>query len=268
MVQLRSSLALQAGGAPAGKPLEDHALADDAGGFYVVCDGVTRTARPGAYPDPSPATLASHAFATALMRQLQDRPGAHPASALRAAVAAGNAAVAALNRRLWGDDLAAVDHLERDFAATVAVAAVVAGSVLHHAHVADCTLHHVRGDRVVCLTRLQTAGVAAWRRAHGEGDEVTLRIRREFRNRPGSPQAYGCFTGEPRAMDLLEAGAIELRPGDRLVFGSDGLAAFWEEPLGLLATGSPSRMIEIAAARDAAAGRRPDDKAVIVVDVG
>ena len=79
----------------ADKPNEDLFFFDEASGFAMILDGVSRDRENGIYPTPSPACRADNAFADAAQAVLLKKNGAAPADRLKAAVYAGNMAVAA-----------------------------------------------------------------------------------------------------------------------------------------------------------------------------
>lgn len=264
---LRSQIATRPGGQPPDKPMEDRAFADDRLGLYGVCDGVTRSAAAGRYPNPSPAAQAAERFVQHAVACLAAAGKADPRAALRAAAEAGNRAVGALNAA------GRTDYFENDLAGTVAVLALVRDAVLHFAFVGDCALHLVRCDRLQRVTRSQTAAVGAWRRGRPQGAATTVALRRELRNRPGAAAAFGCFTGEPAALQFLEQGAVGLQPGDRILLSSDGMDPAFEAVQALDAAARDAALradaaqwMERALQAEAQRGLVPDDKALVLVE--
>ena len=69
----------------ADKPDEDYFFFDEASGFAMILDGVTRDRENGIYPNPSPACRACNAFAEAAQAVLLNKSDASPIARLKAA---------------------------------------------------------------------------------------------------------------------------------------------------------------------------------------
>ena len=186
--------------------------------FFSVAEGVART-RYDADP-PSPAARAAHAFNEALHRFLSDLHEPPTLTTLHQAAREGNHAVEEVNRALglWEDH----DYYERDYAGTVAAAIVLTPPTFLYGFMTDCGIVHLANGRHPFATPDTLARV---RRNFpgGDGPERTIRIRRDYRNRPhASHPTYGVFTGEVTALDYWNMGQREYLPGDTLLVFSDG----------------------------------------------
>ena len=246
------------------KPLEDHVVAEDLRGIYVVCDGVTRSLVNGAYPQDSTAQQAASLFAEiayqVLARTLET---ASPGEALRTAVVAGNDAIRRYNMAKFSH----VDYLENDLAGTVAIIGVCVADAFHYAFIGDCCCYSVFRDDVVRITSPQTTKVAAYRASAGSTTEATLTIRREFRNNKQSAFGYGVFTGEPQALEFVEYGQIPLAAGQTIVLASDGVAALFDSAPHTLYETSPEVILAEAEEFEAGQKMRSDDKSLIIVQI-
>ncbi len=254
-----------------GHPQEDAVLCDPENSIFAVCDGITRSSYTTG--EPSPAKVVADLFAKTLRVAYAARgPRQGTRGRLAASVREASRAVAAWNAehlpRHGGED----DYLSNDLAGLVFVAAAIDGRQACIAQIGDCWADLLRGGGCVRLTNCGTERVAEFRKAGGVGRETTLRIRRDIRNNATtdtwSRWRYGAVTGEPRGLWFVEWRMTELRPGDVLFLGTDGLAPFWEShgrKNGNVDTlkASTARTI-IAAARTSC----DDDKTLLRIDVG
>jgi serine/threonine protein phosphatase PrpC len=261
---LTSDMALRDGEQRSDKPMEDCAAALDGDGIYVVCDGVTRTAKPGAYPNPSPATLAANLAMRTVLAHLQvGASSANPKRRLLDSLESANAAIAELNAPI----LPKLDYLENDLVGTVLAVCLRSGRQLHYAYIGDCWVRLLREGQALLLTPPQTAGVAAYRKQLTHGVDPIVAVRRNLRNRGDAADGYGCLTGEPSAMDFVRLGFIELQLGDRIIVATDGVNPAFD---GEAAAGSPhsaTSWVEAAVQREAARNRSPDDMALVQISV-
>jgi serine/threonine protein phosphatase PrpC len=260
-----SDVAVRRGGFPFDKPMEDFALSDDHAGVYVVCDGVTRTASAGNYPNPSPASLAAKQFAETFHEEVQSlsRQIALEERLSRALVIA-NLSVRSLNSQL----AIGTDYLENDLAGTVAAVALRSGAFIHYAYLGDCAIYHAREGAVTLLTPPQTAAVAALRNAHGRSNEVTVTIRRDYRNNLRNKSSFGCFTGQSEAIEFVRGGSIAMQERDIVFMASDGLNAMFTRPEIVIGANSARDIVNLAVAQEVESGVEGDDKALIRIVIG
>lgn len=244
----------------AGKPNEDYILADPDAGIYIILDGVSRDGQP--YPVPSPSTAASQACAEAIRRVVKHASsGADPADTLRAAVAAGNAAVGALNRDYVGD-----------FApGTCGIAAMIEGNRLHFAQIGDCAGMVLDGEGAFYFTFdfIQPLRQYQRNRRYYGLDKHT--VRRELCNNPRSLLGYGVLDGNPAADAFVKTHSIPLAAGSRVILHTDGLETWAKHMLSAgnlaaLRSMTAEEMVAASVTLDAEQGRLHDDTSAIIID--
>ena len=145
----------------ADKPNEDLFFFDEASGFAMILDGVSRARENGTYPNPSPACRADNAFADAAQAVLLKKNGAAPADRLKVAAYAGNMAVAAANEGFPSPFLPG----------TVGVLALFAEHKLHYAYIGDSNGILISNGTLSYFTTPQTAEVHC-RRKEFTSDEI------------------------------------------------------------------------------------------------
>lgn len=195
----------------ADKPNEDLFFFDEATGFAMMLDGVSRDRENGIYPSPSPACRADNAFADAAQAVFLKKNGAAPADRLKAAVYAGNMAVAAANEGFPSPFLPG----------TVGVLALFAEHKLHYAYIGDSNGILISNGTLSYFTTPQTAEVHR-RRKEFTSDE----IRAVICNNPSHPCGYGVWNGMPSAAEFLRVGELPLSAGDRVLLCTDGIDPF------------------------------------------
>jgi serine/threonine protein phosphatase PrpC len=260
-----SDVAARRGGFPSDKPMEDFVILDDDAGVYVVCDGVTRTASVGTYPNPSPAYLAAKRFGETFRNEIQRLPNRVAVDErMTEAILRANLSLRTLNHELG----LGADYLENDLAGTVAVVAIRHGARLYYAYVGDCALYRVCDGVLSLVTPPQTASVAAFRKMYGNSNDVTVTVRRDYRNRVENKSSYGCFTGEAQAMEFVRAGSVPFLATDTVFLASDGLNVAFDRPEVVIGANSAEEVLNWAVAEEVASGVKGDDKAVIRIVLG
>lgn len=195
----------------ADKPNEDLFFFDEASGFAMILDGVSRDRENGIYPNPSPACLACTAFADAARAMLMKTSDAAPADRLKAAAYAGNMAVAAANEGFPSPFLPG----------TVGVLALFSEYKLYYAYIGDSNGILISNGTLSYFTTPQTAEVHR-RRKEFTSDE----IRTVICNNPSHPCGYGVWNGMPSAAEFLRMGELPLAAGDRVLLCTDGIDPF------------------------------------------
>ncbi len=249
---------------PATHPQEDSLLADENRSIFLVADGVTRTAGPSGYPNPSPAKIAADRLLTTTHRALQKSP--HTEENLRTACRLGNEEVRRLNKELglWDN----CDWLEKDLAGTV-----FAGLLLNNNHfiwgfLTDCGVARLSPQgEILWITPDRLAPVRQYFPPPPQTKKRQVAIRRDFRNRPdaGLDRTYGVFTGEDGAMPYLGTGTQSYNSGDILLVYSDGARHLIDQTdfRTLLLRGSVSDLTSYIS--QPAHCSHQDDKTVIIV---
>ena len=217
------------GSGRAEKPNEDVALADDDRAVFLVVDGVSSTAVGGVYPTPSPGLAAAQAFGDAAAVELMRESTIDELwASLRTAVEAGNDAVLAINAQRRS----LIDYVAVDSACCVATVARIRAGRLYVAHSGDGAAYIVRSRTVSRITSDHLAHCRShFRRRPCEADEVYFpRVRRDFRNNlrasvDDCPVGYGVYDGDRRALEFVDYLSIALRPHDRVLITTDGLAS-------------------------------------------
>ena len=245
--------AIMKNGVP-GKPLEDHLIVGK--NAVVVADGVTRDAEEYAGGcEKSHAAVAAELTARHVLERIENAPD--PSRAAREAALAAIRAVAEYN----------APRALPFPAAAVYVSGALRGNTLHFAYVGDSVIELVRDGVRIRLSEPQTAHLRALGGRKGMG--ITKRqMYDSITNEIHAPGGYGVIDGDMRALDFVRASSIDLRPGDRLIFASDGLDAYLSYgPIGMITFLSAAEMIEGAVKFDSPPyNGYPDDKAVVVVD--
>lgn len=193
------------------KPNEDFCWFDAEAGAALVLDGVTRDREAGRYPNPSPARLASEAFAAAARAALRSSAAMPPDERLARAAREGNQAVAAMNRAFAGDFLPG----------TVGILALLCDRRLHYICLGDANGILFSTGAALRFTHSQTDAVHRRR-----GEWSAHQIRTQICNHPDHPCGYGVWNGQDSARHFLCWGSLPLRPGDMLLLCTDGLDPF------------------------------------------
>lgn len=227
MMKYKSEAVTIQNGKGINKPNEDYYLNDDDRGIYILVDGVSRDKIGGIYPNPSPAFHVSRLFTETVYAFLADRltegglpdgslseDGQRISELLPCAVKKGNDAVRAYNSQTrWENDF---------LPGTVGIAAVVKHGRLYYAYIGDCIGLVVNGGKHL-FTSCQTEKIAAHKK-----EFTAFEIRNRICNNTQHPYSYGVWNGDPRAMDFLRCGEIELDPEDRILLCSDGFSDVME----------------------------------------
>lgn len=210
-------------------PKEDASLVDEKEGIVLVADGVSRTVEVSAYPRPSPALVAAQRLLEKTAEELRQRAETPRDMAL--ACYLGNRAVREVNQELgfW----ASPDYWTKDLAGAVFAGLVLSPPHFLWGYLADCGLARIRSDgQLLWSTPDDLAPVArAFPPKTLAPRERITRIRREYRNRPGSRHpTYGVFTGEEAALKYLRTGVEELGPDEFLAVFTDGGRPLIDDP--------------------------------------
>ncbi len=181
------------------------------------------------YPKPRPAKRAADTFSNKAIESMMgfarnNRNG----NAVLQSFGIGNKALKSLNFQYNPNP----DYLENDYLACVAAMASIQGGVLSYGFIADCGVA-VFDNNGNILFKTNDEGP----NTRGSIDEDVYekyserfnnpdgrkRIRREYRNNPGNPLAYGALTGEDSAMHYVRTGQVGVAPNDLVFVYSDGL---------------------------------------------
>lgn len=191
----------------ADKPDEDYFFFDEASGFAMILDGVTRDRENGIYPNPSPACRACNAFAEAAQAVLLNKSDASPIARLKAAAYAGNEAVALANEGFSSPFLPG----------TVGVLTLFSENKLYYAYIGDSNGILISNGTMSYFTEPQTAEV------HRHRKEFTSdEIRTVICNNPSHPCGYGVWNGMPSSAEFLRVGELPLSVGDKVFLCTDG----------------------------------------------
>ncbi len=213
-------------------PREDFYAFDELN--FCVADGITRDplinpdwtgvemkAALKHYPNPSPAAIAAETVAKAFVIAVQNLPAV---GALQAA----NTKVAELNKNL------SCDYLRNDFAACIAAGGKIEGNELHWASVCDCQIavFSVAGQQKFLSPNGMEKFLTTTHKNPGNWRDPARRVevRRDFRNNPANPAAFGALTGEQSAEHFIISGHEKLESGDVIIAFSDGFAATIKHP--------------------------------------
>jgi serine/threonine protein phosphatase PrpC len=250
------------------KPCEDHLLADEKNGVFIIADGISRDARKGDYPTPSPAALCSEAFCKAFHATILSSPlcDTDMSSAMREAVTAANTAVKEMNERLGLGS----DFLENDFGGTVFSAVVIKDGVLYYAMIGDCSIRIQSDSKVELLTCAPPTPIGRnVPQDAGAVQQSTAYRREHFRNHggPGEPNHYGVMNGESGALPFVVYGSQPVSGIKRFVISSDGVEPLLEESEANSSL-SPAAIVQNMIELESQPGSqiRSDDKSVIAVD--
>ena len=195
----------------ADKPDEDYFFFDEASGFAMILDGVTRDRENGIYPNPSPACRACNAFAEAAQAVLLNKSDASPIARLKAAAYAGNEAVALANEGFSSPFLPG----------TVGVLTLFSENKLYYAYIGDSNGILISNGTMSYFTEPQTAEV------HRHRKEFTSdEIRTVICNNPAHPCGYGVWNGMPSSAEFLRVGELPLSVGDKVFLCTDGVDPF------------------------------------------
>lgn len=173
------------------------------------------------YPSPSPAAEA----ARATVEEFINCAVKHSSSeALKFA----NRKVAAINEKIN------CDYLINDFAGCVAAGGRTVNNALDWASIGDSfvAVFSPEGEQTFCspdgLTNFY--GRSAQNPGNWRDPAQRVRVRRDFRNNPNNPDAYGALTGEKAAEHFIMSGRHQLHPGELVVFFTDGFLDSVKQP--------------------------------------
>ncbi len=224
------------------RPCEEYARGG--AGTGVVVDGITRDCRNGKpvqkdlkgaintflfYPRPSPAAVAANLAGEAIHTRLNSCSVREMTQGvMREAFREGNDAVKSFNR----DNFSHYDFVVNDLAGCVASAFFRDLERVIWGYITDCGVaaFHVDGEM---FFQTESEGPDKYSKHFKEHPEATglswkdarfrELVRKEFRNNPSNPHAYGALTGQRETLLYVRVGEIAVLPSDTVVAYSDGL---------------------------------------------
>jgi serine/threonine protein phosphatase PrpC len=207
------------------KPFEDaYAISDDSRAFCIA-DGVTRSRLEcGAYPNPSPASIAAELVTTTMVASLSKAQAGSVTdgfSLLERAMASANASV-----RKYASTLPPVDYWGYDLPGAVSTAVVLTDAGAAYAHIGDTALFHLAGEtQLTRVTTDHTLPLERWAEEHQylSRQRRLMVARTLFRNNNKATPSYGVLTGESEALGFVEYGSLSPNSGDFLLLMSDGM---------------------------------------------
>lgn len=252
------------------KPCEDFHICDEKQQIFIIMDGATRYVPAGEkYPDPSPAALAASLFSETVHQSILKHraKGLSGRELLFEAVQEGNRAVHHYNVEAFPE----IDFLENDFANACGLASVIEGSTFHYVYLGDPQGYLIRDGKLERFTTMQTEIIDNLEKISRKQDGFdSSQFRKEvcskIRNNRGAQYAFGSFTGEHAALEMLEFGEVSLLDRDRLLLTTDGLLPVYTfEPERLTSSDYP-KIIETGEKLEKLRGIRSDDKTLIAVN--
>ncbi len=181
------------------------------------------------YPRMSPARIASEIFVREFKKtMIETRPKDRDERAIREGFRRANEEIERWNKR----NIPNPDYLVDDFAGCVGSGLSYYNGVLTYGFISDCgiAVYDSQGNLKFktdddgpskydeAMTKNLKIRGLTWR-----DSEFRRTIRRDFRNKPDSPNSYGVLTGEREAMTYVHNGRIEVRPREHIAVFSDGL---------------------------------------------
>ncbi|HTE57488.1 MAG TPA: hypothetical protein VK694_02000 [Verrucomicrobiae bacterium] len=224
-------------GEPAHHPDEDARAWRD--NRFAVFDGITLLHQQP-YPDPSPAAAAAQAGCQAVLDTPLDAQG--PEKTLRHMAAEANRHIKQLNQFLNITEQT-VDYLAVQYAAAVGAYGFIQDDTLHCAQLNDCEVMvlNKQGD-ITFRLETDTGPVNAYLRhlqdthhfAASSPEEHQYARKNVINNTQlefqGVPIRMGVFTGQEVAEQFITIGQHQLAPGDTVLFYSDGMLPFVDNP--------------------------------------
>lgn len=251
------------------KPCEDYIICDAKKGIFILMDGATRYVKTGGtYPSPSPAAEAAALFAESAHSFLSTRsqPNLSIPNFLLEAVKTANFAIKEYNQRSnYGQD-----SLEKDYANACGIVCLIRNNTLHYAYLADPQGFLIRDNMPLQFTETQTEFIDNLeKQSKNEPDFDFIAFRRDvctkIRNRRNHENAFGSFTGEEEALDLLEMGSIALKAKDRILLTSDGLLPLLKSQPQIVLSEDYEFYIRETEEVEKSLGIRSDDKSIIAI---
>lgn len=265
------------------KPNEDSLSVAPQYGIFAIADGITRGKRPdGSYPVPSTAAHAAQIFTAEAIRALPRHVQLHSLEVqqlIRGTYAEANTCIgeyAALQPP--------VNWYDNDYPATVATVLVIHDDSAVWGHLGDSLLLLLKTDGTVSvLSRNQTEGFSRWAKTqyseNWDDYDRWIYSRRDLRNHPEEPGAYGALTGEPQALSFVETGICKVEIYETLALLTDGFSSLWvdenipftersrvpKQVHDYLRTGDLESLVEAAEAAEDRHSLRSDDKTAVLV---
>lgn len=219
------------------RPQEDFSLIQS--NIFAVFDGVTRLFQEP-YPNPSPAFEASQIAAKTIASVIQEGvlSNQNNLDLLRAAFRQANLKIKQYNNSL-GVTPSTVNHLERQYAATVGSFGFIAGRTLYFGQINDsgAMIFDSFGNREIDLSANQTFFVKYLTHLETKGDfragskEEHVFVRSKIVNNTqasfdGRPIRFGVMTGQKEAENFLRVGSLDIEKGQIAIFYTDGFLPF------------------------------------------
>ena len=253
------------------KPCEDAHCIDADRRIFILMDGATRFIHKNStYPNPSPAADAARIITETSHLVLSERQNAVKdyKEILRSAADAANSQVFNYNNTHFPE----VDFLENDFANACGIISYIEGRKLFYTYLGDPQGYLIRDGRISLFTINQIETIEELYRDYSSdktNDPIDFRkyVCSEVRNNPAHMHAFGTFTGEKSALEMLETGVLNIEKGDRVIFTSDGLLPLFKHNKSLFLQDNFEKMFDAMEQLEHSMNLRSDDKTLIAIDI-
>ena len=253
------------------KPCEDYHIADNENQIFILMDGATRYATSkDNYPTPSPAAIAAQIASDTSHRLIQEftYSDLRPSDLLLAAAMEANEAVAEYNSQTFAE----IDYLENDYANACGILSFIKGKKFHFAYVGDPQGYLIRDGKIILFTENQVERIDALYEIYSQDASKNLvdfriHVCKNVRNNPLNEHPFGSFTGDVRALELLEFGSFDIQKGDRIILTSDGLLPLFSANKELFYQTNYQLLIEQMEKLEIEKAIRSDDKTLIAIDI-
>jgi serine/threonine protein phosphatase PrpC len=253
------------------KPIEDFHMVDSRYNIFILMDGATRYVEQGCmYPDPSPAANAARNITRTAHQILTTSVFSNKSAKEILLTAAKNAND--LIRFQNTENFPQIDYLENDYANACGIIGYIKNGSFHYAYLGDPQGYLIRDGKLSLFTVNQTSKIEELYSEYSKDKTKSLidfrkLICGEVRNNREHPHAFGTFTGEDRALDLIEFGELPLQAGDRIILTSDGLLPIYTYKPEELLGSNYEELFDLMEALEAEHNIRSDDKTLIAIDI-